>query len=81
MAEQMNEGIDMLVAMYRAKGQTEITTQLFKDVEGYGYQHFGLLVVDLVRHVAAAFDVAEDDVWEWVDKERRHPTSPITQHS
>ena len=49
--------------------------------ENYGYEHYGLLACDLVRHVAGAFKVHEDDVWEWVDKERHRPTTAITQPS
>jgi hypothetical protein len=45
------------------------------------HQHYGLLICDLVRHVSRAFKVREDDVWEWVDKERRRPTTEITQPS
>jgi hypothetical protein len=44
------------------------------------YDHCGyaLIICDLVRHVARAFGVSEDDVWWWVDRERRHPTTTIT---
>jgi hypothetical protein len=45
------------------------------------YELFGLLVCDIVRHVAAAFKVSEDDVWEWVDKERYRHTTDITRPS
>lgn len=45
------------------------------------YQQFAILACDLVRHIAAAFKVAEDDVWAWVDKERRNPTTGITRPS
>lgn len=45
------------------------------------YRTYGLLVCDLVRHLARAFKVDEDDVWEWVDKERNHPTTAITNPS
>ncbi len=38
------------------------------------YEGYGIMVCDLMRHIAKAFDVDEDDVWEWVDKERHHPT-------
>jgi len=48
---------------------------------GYTHKMFGLLVCDLVRHIAGAFKVDESDVWEWVDKERYRPTSPITRPS
>src|SRR4051794_36550320 len=45
------------------------------------HETYGLLIADLVRHVAQAFDVSEEDVWEWVNKERRHPTTKITNPS
>ncbi len=45
------------------------------------YEAYGLLICDLVRHVAAAFQVKENRVWEWVDKERRRPTTKIRQPS
>jgi hypothetical protein len=45
------------------------------------HTHYGLLICDLVRHVARAFKVDEDEVWEWVDKERRKPTSEIEQNN
>lgn len=45
------------------------------------HRGYGLLICDLVRHVAGAFKIDEDDVWEWVDKERHHPTTKITQPS
>jgi hypothetical protein len=46
-----------------------------------GHDGFGLLVCDLVRHIAGAFGVEEDDVWEWVDKERAHHTTEIRRPS
>jgi hypothetical protein len=45
------------------------------------HEHFGLLIYDLVRHTARAFKVSEDDVWEWVVKERRKPTTDIRRPS
>jgi len=49
--------------------------------EGMGHEAYGLIICDLVRHVARAFKVDEDDVWEWVMKERHHPTTKITNPS
>ncbi len=48
---------------------------------GYDHTHYGLLICDLVRHVAAAFKVEEDDVWKWVDKERYRHTTDIKRPS
>lgn len=45
------------------------------------HAHYGLLICDLVRQVAEAFDVDEDSVWEWIDKERHHHTTDITRPS
>jgi hypothetical protein len=45
------------------------------------HEHYGFLICDLVRQVSRAFNVGEDDVWEWVDRERRAPTSPIERPS
>lgn len=49
--------------------------------EGFTHQHYGLLVCDLVRHVASAFKVDEDDVWEWVEKERDKQTTTFSRPS
>lgn len=43
------------------------------------YESYGLMVCDMVRHLARAFKVDEDDVWEWIDKERHHPTTEIEE--
>ena len=44
---------------------------------GQTHEHYGILICDLVRHVANAFEVHEDMVWDWVERERLKPTSPI----
>lgn len=54
-----------------------IQTHLFPGE--HSYKQYGILIADLVRHVANAFNVHENDVWEWVDKERYHQTSPVTE--
>jgi hypothetical protein len=41
------------------------------------HRAYGLLICDLARHVARAFNVREDEVWEWVEKERRRSTTEI----
>ena len=38
---------------------------------------FGLMLVDILRHGAAALKVPEDAVWQWVDVERNHPTTDL----
>jgi hypothetical protein len=43
-----------------------------------GYEVFGLLICDLVRHVARCFKVDEEDVFAWIEKERHKPTGTIS---
>jgi hypothetical protein len=64
-----------LIIVFKNDGKTQ--THLYPG-EG-GYKQYGILVADIVRHAAKAFNVHENDVWEWVDKERDHPTSPIEE--
>ena len=45
------------------------------------YEGYGLMVCDILRHVARAFKVDEDDVWEWVDKERHKQTTTFSSPS
>jgi hypothetical protein len=45
----------------------------------YTHEHYGLLVCDLVRHIAGMFNVPENKIWHWVEKERRHPTDTPKQ--
>ncbi len=45
------------------------------------YKGYALMAYDLVRHIANAFQVDEDDVWHWVEKERHHHTTNITRSS
>jgi hypothetical protein len=67
-----------LVIMFKGP-DGEIITHLHPDE--HTYDEYGLLVCDLVRHIARAFKVDEDDVWEYVDKERARPTTGITTPS
>ncbi len=49
-----------------------------RDGEWKRYEDYGILVARFVRHIANCFNVPEGKVWEWVDKERCHPTAPTT---
>jgi len=45
------------------------------------YAEYGILIYDLVRHIADRNEVKEDAVWAWVLLERREPLSdPIVVH-
>ena len=41
----------------------------------YDFRHYGLLVADVIRNVAAAFHVPEQSVFDWVKKEMNKPTT------
>lgn len=43
------------------------------------HKDYGLQIAALVRHVAKAFKVEESEVWESVDEERYHPTTPVRE--
>jgi hypothetical protein len=69
---------DPLVVMFQQDGQLICHIHPAKGVD---HRHYGVAICDLVRHVARAFKVEEAEVWEWVDKERRSPTSDIARPS
>ena len=69
---------DPLVVMFQQDGK--LVCQIHP-AKGLDHKHYGLMICDLVRHVARAFRADEDEVWKWVDKERRRPTTDLTQPS
>ena len=64
-----------------ADEQGEVVCHIHPSEHCPTHETYGLLIADLVRHVARAFKVSEADVWEWVDKERRRPTTAIANPS
>ena len=67
-----------LVLMFRAPDGTVITHLYPGDLK---VSHYGILVADLVRNIAAHFKVDDSAVWSWVDRERDNPTSPVIRLS
>jgi hypothetical protein len=59
--------------------QEDTMTCVLHPPKDYDHRSYGLVICDIVRHVANAFNVHEDDVWEWVDKERHNPTTSISR--
>jgi hypothetical protein len=55
----------------------ELQTHLYPD--DMDHEDYGTLIASLVRHVAKAFKVHEDQVWKAVDEERYHPTTPVKE--
>ncbi|HLH93179.1 MAG TPA: hypothetical protein VKX28_32545 [Xanthobacteraceae bacterium] len=68
-----------LVIMFEADGH--VVCHIHPSKTASSHEHYGLLICDLVRHVARAFKVDEAAVWEWVDKERHDPTTRISSPS
>jgi len=68
-----------LVIMFEADGR--VVCHIHPSQTASSHEHYGLLICDLVRHVARAFKVDEADVWEWIDKERRNPTTDVQRVS
>jgi len=56
----------------------EIQTHLYPEA-GMDYKDYAIMIAALVRHTANAFKVRENDVWEWVDKERYEPTAFVRE--
>jgi hypothetical protein len=63
-----------LVIMF--KDGERVTTHIHPGATD-SYETYGILICDLVRHVANAFDVKEEAVWRWVDLERAQPIAII----
>ena len=70
---------DPLVIMFRDHAG-EIITRIHRPKD-FDHTHYGILVCDLVRHIARAVKVNENDVWEVVEKERANPTSGVRSAS
>tara|TARA_Y100000310_G_C20020329_1_gene507077 strand:+ start:249 stop:497 length:249 start_codon:yes stop_codon:yes gene_type:complete len=50
-----------------------------RDSDPLGCSHYGILIADIIRHVAQAMNVAESDVSEWVQRELDQSTSEVTR--
>jgi hypothetical protein len=66
-----------LVIMFEDEVTENIMCHLHPSETWGDYRGYGLLICDLARHVAKLFNVDEKQVWEWVDKERAHPTTAV----
>lgn len=67
-----------LLIMYEQDGKVMCRIHRPPD---YTHKHYGLLICDAVRHVARAFKIEEDDVWDWVERERYKQSTEFTSPS
>jgi hypothetical protein len=74
----MTDPMPLLVVMQTPEDKSIVTSIFKSDISHEG---FGLVICDIVRHVAAAYRVEEDDIWEWVEKERHHHTTELRRAS
>jgi hypothetical protein len=63
--------VDPLIVVYRTHDRVICE---FEPNE-FTHKDYGILITGVVRHVAHVCEVHEDDVWEVVNQERRHPTT------
>ncbi|TXH44455.1 MAG: hypothetical protein E6Q97_32505 [Desulfurellales bacterium] len=49
-----------------------------EDDPDYGFELYGLIIADVIRHAARAFGVPEQSVFDWVKKEMKRPTTTFT---
>jgi hypothetical protein len=47
---------------------------LYPELESEGEKGLGVLLADIIRHAAEAFDWKADDVMQWFEEEFSHPT-------
>lgn len=47
------------------------------DVDGINHEVWGMMISNVVRQVAKTFNVPEEDVWQWVDLERKEKLVPV----
>ena len=67
---------DPLILVFRAQDGSIVTRM--RPNERDTYEGYGLLLADLVRHVAQMFGVEEADVREWVELELDRPETDST---
>jgi hypothetical protein len=44
-----------------------------------GLMFYGIVIADIVRHIAQAYEVSPDALWAAIDIERKHPTTEINE--
>ena len=71
----MEETVLMIQVTKQVDGKLQFSIG-FNDVSA---ATFGIILCDAARHGAKALNVNEDEIFDWINKERFNPTSPITE--
>jgi hypothetical protein len=66
------------VIVHQPGGEGQPIRTILAGPQGAKYEEFAMLICDVVRHVVAGFRVTEDGVFEWIEKERKKPTTDPT---
>ena len=75
--ETIKQFVNPLVIIFENKEGT-FTCAIHPD-DKYKPSIYGVIINDLVQHIANAFSVREAEVWKWVDTERFHPDRGTVQ--
>lgn len=70
------------VIVFEAEGSTQYHFHPPKEVagnQGKGIMFYGMLMSDIVRHVAQMYEVPPDTIWQAVDMERQAPTGNVEE--
>lgn len=62
-----------LVIVFRTE-DGDFQTRIHRDPE-LDHRAFALIAADLVAHIANAFQIEKEEVWEVIDEERANPTA------
>lgn len=67
-----------LIIVYRT--DTGIACEIWppSDDPDYGFEGYGIIIADVIRHVSRAFGVPESSVFDWVKKEMKRPTTTFS---
>ncbi len=69
--ECVSQIVNSLVIIFKNE-EGGLTCAIHPD-ENYKPSVYGVIVNDLVQHIANCFGVREAEVWKWIDDERFHP--------
>jgi hypothetical protein len=72
--KQMIAIADPILIVFKADGKT--VTRLHPPAD-YSHEIYGILVADIIRHIANWFQVEPKDILEWTVKELESPTTDI----